>query len=100
MMKRLNYFQIHKNKRPRKIKRNKLKQSYIPLIASIMAMSTIQIATIQNSPFIHPFQKAIKMCLVAFDHAIAIAAVMEKMNNINPKKLYYESRFQKSSSRN
>lgn len=92
-MKRLNYYQVHKNKKPRRLKRPKRKVSHIPLIVIIAAMGAIRIATIQHSLFTNPHEKALKMVISAAETSLAISDVLNKMKNINPKKLYYETHY-------
>jgi len=96
-MKRLNYYQVHKNKSPQKLRRTKAKKSHLPLLAILMAMSAVQIAIIESQIHISPMAKITKMLLVAVESALAIIEIAKKNN---PKRLYYESRFQKSSSGN
>lgn len=97
-MKRLNYYQVHKNKKPKRLKKPHRKLSHIPLIAVIMATTAVNIAFIQTSPFLDLISKRLNMLNTVVDAAFAIVDVIDKINNQNPKKLYYESRFQKSSS--
>ncbi|MBP1222627.1 hypothetical protein [Flavobacterium sp. 1355] len=93
-MKRLNYYQVHKNKSPRKVRSPKAKKSHIPLLAILMAMSAVQIAIVESQIHISPIAKITKMLLVAVESALAITEIVKRNNS---KRLYYESRFQKSS---
>lgn len=91
-MKRLNYYQVHKNKFPRRIKRPQQKSSHIPLVAIMMAMSAIKIAVIQSQIHVSPTTKIMQIVLSAAESALAIAEVIKKIKKTNPKKLYYEKR--------
>ncbi|URM37169.1 hypothetical protein [Flavobacterium anhuiense] len=99
MGKRSNYYQVHRNKSPRKIKRPHQKISHIPLLAIVMANAVTNVSLIQASPFLDFVSKRIRILSIAVDAAFAIMDVHDKIKNQNPRKLYYESRFQKPRSR-
>lgn len=83
-MKRLNYFQVHKNKKPGKIPKRKpnYKRAHTALI---MAMSAIQISSIQSQVF---KDKALK----AFQIAEVVLQTAEQIQNLYSAKTKYLER--------
>ncbi|WP_123923465.1 hypothetical protein [Flavobacterium tructae] len=88
-MKRFNYYQVHKNKKPKRIKKPQHKVSHIPLIAIILANTAINVAIIQSSPFLDLVSKRIKILSNVIESAAAIIDVYDKIKDQNPRKLYY-----------
>lgn len=86
-MKRLNYFQVHKNKHPSKIPQRKAnyKRAHTTLI---MAMNAMQIASIQSQVF---KDKALK----AFQIAEVVLQTAERIQKLYSAKTKYLERIKK-----
>lgn len=67
-MKRLNYFQVHKNKNPGKLAKNKpnYKRAHVSII---MAMNVMQIANIQSNVFKDKALKSLEIAEVVLKNA-------------------------------
>lgn len=75
-MKRLNYYQVHKNKKPKKKKR--VKPNLIALkLAILTASSSVQLAinNSQKSDIISKLGGTINIC---FNHAIAVKNIVKE----------------------
>lgn len=79
----MNYFEVHLNKRPKKIPQRRLnyKKAHITLITTIGA---IQVRTIQSNPFIDITDKKQRISSCVLDTAKVI------QNIFSPKQKYLE----------
>lgn len=73
----MNYYQIHKNKKPKRIPERRLnpKRAHLTII---MAMSTVQISIIKSNVFKNPVQKALEVASCVLDTASAIQKLFSK----------------------
>jgi hypothetical protein len=76
-MKRLNYFQVHKNKKPKKLKNRKL--SYLQIQSAIIAMESFRNhAIIVSQQFKSVAEKSLAVVENVKNHAEAISNLIKK----------------------
>ena len=86
----MNYYQIHKNKKPKRLvkKSKRFISMVVPLVAMSNAMGLVQMKIIQSQPFAP--SKPIEIALLATNHALAISKIIksEKQRRFKLTKRY------------